>query len=245
MSERCHDEILGIPFDTRSQGELERIIAGYLCGTTFRRIATVNPEFLVLAKNDPDFARCLMSADIRIVDGSGIVLVGLLSGFGVSRYPGADLMTFLLSIAEREEVPVYLAVNRDGLSSYVDVHDSLRRIFPNLILSGCDLLGTEAAIPDDIREAGLVLCNFGAPRQEYFLESLRHTPGSIRLAMGVGGSFDFLTGKRSRAPRLIRAMGLEWLFRLVTQPKRFVRIWNAVVIFPFLCLSDRMRGGKQ
>jgi len=76
------------------------------------------------------------------------------------------------------------------------------------------------------------LCNFGAPYQELLLAGLRNQPGTIRVAMGVGGSFDFLTGKVKRAPRWMRAVGLEWLWRLLLQPRRLKRIWNAVVVFP-------------
>lgn len=245
MDQDKQHHLLGIPIDGRAQDALEHIIAGYLAGTSFRRIATVNPEFLVLANGDPDFRRCLLSADIRVADGSGIVLAGLLSGFGVSRYPGADLMGFVLAEAERENLSVYLAVNREGLSSYSEVGDAIRAAYPDLSVSGRDLDRKNRAIPADIRDANLVLCNFGAPEQEQFLESLRETPGNIRLAMGIGGSFDFLTGKATRAPVWMRTLGLEWLNRLVRQPGRAGRIWSATIIFPFLCLSDRISSDRK
>jgi glutamyl-tRNA synthetase len=77
----------------------------------------------------------------------------------------------------------------------------------------------------------IVLCNFGAPEQELFLMKLKDNSGDIRFAMGVGGSFDYLTGKQKRAPKWLRVIGLEWLWRLILQPKRFKRIWNATVVF--------------
>jgi N-acetylglucosaminyldiphosphoundecaprenol N-acetyl-beta-D-mannosaminyltransferase len=76
----------------------------------------------------------------------------------------------------------------------------------------------------------ILFCNFGAPHQEKFLNSLKSA--KIRLAMGVGGSFDYVTGKLQRAPRAMRIFGLEWLWRLILQPKRWRRIWNAVIVFP-------------
>jgi N-acetylglucosaminyldiphosphoundecaprenol N-acetyl-beta-D-mannosaminyltransferase len=61
----------------------------------------------------------------------------------------------------------------------------------------------------------------------------------MRLAMGVGGAFDFLTGRIPRAPKAIRTLGLEWLWRLYQQPKRFRRIWNAVIVFPAKVLCQK------
>ncbi len=78
----------------------------------------------------------------------------------------------------------------------------------------------------------MVFCNFGAPLQEIFLYHLKDA-NQIRLAMGVGGSFDYVTGKRKRAPRWVQSIGMEWFWRLLLQPRRFFRTWNATVVFPF------------
>jgi len=95
---------------------------------------------------------------------------------------------------------------------------------------------------DDIEKISvydIVFCNFGAPEQEKFLYSLKSLKSDkIRLAMGVGGSFDFITGKIKRAPVFMRKLGLEWLWRLIQQPKRIKRIWNAVIIFPIKVLIN-------
>ncbi len=240
MDETDNHQILNIPIDGRPQEDLERAIGTSLAGDSFVRIATVNPEFLVRAHRDTPFADVLKAADIRIADGSGIVLAGLLSGFGVSRYPGVDLMSFILSEAEHVGTPVFVAVREGGLSSYTDVREAVMSTYPNIVLDGADIDPWSDVVPDTIQNATVVLCNFGAPEQERFLESLRGNPGSIRLAIGVGGSFDFLIGKRKRAPRFIRSLGLEWLFRLAIQPSRIKRIWTATVVFPFLWLSDRI-----
>ncbi|MFA7377895.1 MAG: WecB/TagA/CpsF family glycosyltransferase, partial [Patescibacteria group bacterium] len=61
----------------------------------------------------------------------------------------------------------------------------------------------------------------------------------VNLALGVGGTFDFITGKKRRAPRLFRYLGLEWLWRLIIQPKRIKRIWRATVVFMYKVLSTK------
>ncbi|NTW15118.1 MAG: WecB/TagA/CpsF family glycosyltransferase [Candidatus Moranbacteria bacterium] len=245
MSQEKPHAIFGISIDGRSQDELERAIADALVGESFIRVSTINPEFLVRARRDDIFMKNLLSADIRVADGSGVVLAGLLSGCGLSRYPGADLMRFILSEAERKGVAVFLATRDDGLSSYDDVRKTLLTRYPDLVVGGADMDPTSESVPDAVRESAVVLCNFGAPAQEYFLESLRGNPGSVRLAVGVGGAFDFMTGRRKRAPERMRALGLEWLFRLLVQPGRIGRIWTATVVFPFLRLSDRMKSDRN
>ncbi len=231
-------EILGVDVSNTSRAEILAQVMTLLGEPRFHRIATVNPEFLVMADNDPDFKLSLLSADLCVADGIGIVLAGLLKGKNVTRFPGADLLHDILTIAERDEHPVFLAIKKDGLSSYQVIRVSLLKRYPKLSVAGVEVIMTEPWEHYQLKAKSykLVLCNFGAPAQELFLESLRVNPGNIRLAMGVGGSFDFLTGRQKRAPQWLRTLGLEWLWRFILQPKRFIRIWNAVVVFPLKVL---------
>ena len=205
----------------------------FLVEAKFHRIATVNPEFLVRAEKDPAFKQSLQQADLCVVDGIGIVWAGWLQGKRVTRFPGVDLLHEILSRAERDGLSVFLVIKKDGLSSYEEIRMALLKKFPRLTIDGADV-GIKNAEASKLKAKSykLLLCNFGAPEQEFFLESLQNNPGDVRLVMGVGGAFDFLTGKQTRAPRCLRAIGLEWLWRLILQPKRWKRIWNAVVIFP-------------
>lgn len=223
--------ILGIDIDESSRGEIHARVEGFLCKDSFHRIATVNPEFLVEADRNPVFRDALRAADLRVADGFGIVLAGLLLGRRIVRYPGTDLMMHILEKAEREGLGIFLAIRKDGLSSYGEIRSALLKRYPNILIDGADVdISSDASCI--IRHASSVLfCNFGAPEQELFLESLRSNPGSIRLAMGVGGAFDFLTGKRKRAPKWMRALGLEWLWRLLLQPTRIGRIRTATAVF--------------
>jgi len=237
--------IFDIPLNTESRRRSEDRIRGILGDDTFRRIATVNPEFLVRARRDARFQKNLLAADLRIPDGFGIVLDGLLSGRRIGRYPGADLFHFVLAEAKREARPVFLLIRKDGLSSFEEIRNVLRKRYPGLSVEGAELHVGVDPIPEETKKATVVFCNFGAPEQEYALESLRTNPGNIRIAMGVGGAFDYVTGKCRRAPRWVRALGFEWLFRLAIQPGRIGRIWNATAVFLFLRLSDRMKGSRK
>lgn len=229
-------KILGIPIDNLTRKEILLCVETFLDEPKFHQIATVNPEFLREAEKNTDFRTVLLDTDLRVADGFGIVLAGLLRGTYIERFPGADLMDEILHIANRKKLPVYLAVRADGLSTYGEVKAAISKKYPNIEIAGADVAVSSHHVSLITYPASLIFCNFGAPEQEIFLSSLKGQ-NTIRIAMGVGGSFDYLTGKQKRAPQFLRAIGLEWLWRLIRQPKRWRRIWNALVVFPFLFLS--------
>ena len=87
-------------------------------------------------------------------------------------------------------------------------------------------------------EQSLLFVALGMPKQEKWInENLKKMP-SVRLAMGVGGAFDFMAGQVPRAPKFLRAIGLEWLWRFFCQPWRIKRIFKAVIIFPYLVIRS-------
>jgi N-acetylglucosaminyldiphosphoundecaprenol N-acetyl-beta-D-mannosaminyltransferase len=150
---------------------------------------------------------------------------------------GIDLMQKILKIASEKNLSIFLTANSGGLSSWEETASVIKKLYPNIQISGVNV--DPRAIQEMNYEAGImnyeiVFCSFGVPYQEKFLHSLKNQKnGKIRLAMGVGGSFDYLTGKVRRAPVLWRQFGLEWLWRLILEPHyRFKRIFNAVIIFP-------------
>jgi exopolysaccharide biosynthesis WecB/TagA/CpsF family protein len=83
----------------------------------------------------------------------------------------------------------------------------------------------------EIEDVDVLLVGLGAPYQEEFIWQIKSKMPNLKLAMGVGGTFDFWTGKQKRAPKFMRSIGMEWLWRLFRQPKRLGRIWKATVVF--------------
>lgn len=235
--------LFGTRVDNLVRADVFRSIDAFLAGTEFHQIATVNPEFLLSARKDESFRSILNGCDLNVADGFGLHLGFWRQGKRMlSRTPGADLMTFILDQAERKNLSVFCAIRKDGLSDWEGIRRKMKRQYPKLRIDGIDIGKTNSAdmlrseVRDRIIGSHIVLCNFGAPFQERFLAGLRKSQGNIRLSMGVGGSFDFMTGKMQRAPRFMRAIGLEWLWRLIKQPSRFQRIANAVILFPLLVL---------
>ncbi len=196
-------------------------------------IATVNPEFLMAARKDAEFRRILNHTDLNVADGTGVQLaLRLLRGERCERITGVDLTWAMAGFAAAEGRSMFLLGAAPGVASAAA--DRLREFCPGLRIAGC-YAGSpdESGIVDRVNAArpDILLVAFGAPRQEKFIA--RHAERlCARVAMGVGGTFDFIAGVIPRAPVWMRRCGLEWLYRLAKQPARWKRILNAVLLFP-------------
>jgi len=231
-------DILGVRIDNFTKKEILEKIVSFLDEEKFRQIATVNPEFILEAQKNQASRKILNSCDLNIADGFGISCAFLRHRKVLkTRIPGADLVHEILRIAEQKKLGVFLAINEDGLSKFQEIKDVILEKYPNIAVFGADLdkNDTEYKLPDD--NCRILLCNFGHPQQEAFIN--RQKCDNIRLATGVGGTFDYMTGKVKRAPVFMRRLGLEWLFRLIQQPKRIGRIWKAVVVFPIKVMMKK------
>lgn len=235
--------ILGVRIDNISKEEIFEKIEKYLSEPRFRQIATVNPEFILEAQNNLIFKAVINCCSLNIADGFGITLAFWRYGKHLKyRMPGTDLMEEILRLADRKRLKLFLAVDKDGLSAFEEIRQTILKKYPDLTIEGADLdKDTDSCSAIDKHD--ILFSNFGAPHQETFLNCQKN--GTIRLAMGVGGGFDFLTGKTRRAPRFMRQIGLEWLWRAIQpQPwkfkiKRLKRIRNAIVIFPLKILFKK------
>ena len=96
---------------------------------------------------------------------------------------------------------------------------------------------------EKIREEApdILLIALGHGKQEKWIAAHLPELPSVKVAMGVGGAFDFIAGRVLRAPRILRRLGLEWLWRLILQPSRLPRIWRAVIKFPILVLRAKLQ----
>lgn len=218
--------ILGISLQEETfESVLKKGRDAWTSGTRLR-IATVNPEFLVAADGDALLKQNLQKAEVQVVDGVGLWLVLKFRGWRGIRITGVDLVKQFLALAETENRGVLVILKRGGLSSKEAVEKALKQEYPALLLSVC----YQEEVPST--QADLILITLGAPEQEYLAETFQQG-----IVMGVGGAIDFLTGTQKRAPKFLQIVGLEWFWRLLLQPKRIKRIWNAVVVFPFLVIK--------
>lgn len=240
--------ILGIKAHKISKRQVLEKIKEFLKSNTFHYISTLNPEFILEAQKDEEFREILNNSDIAIADGIGLKFAAWMFGENLFRVAGSDLTNIILKIAREENHSVYFFIWGNGLSQVEDIKKRL-----NLNIEG-------QAIERDGRDIDwdkfnnsnpdILLLGLGAPYQEKIINNKFIKQSSVKLAMGIGGTFDFITGKVKRAPKTFRILGLEWLWRLTInlnffdgtkKINRVKRILNAVIIFPYNVLKWRIR----
>jgi N-acetylglucosaminyldiphosphoundecaprenol N-acetyl-beta-D-mannosaminyltransferase len=190
-------------------------------------VATVNPEFIMRARQDPEFARVLESADLCLADGTGVVWAARRQGCSMNApVTGTDLIPPLAALCARRGFRLFLLGAEPGVAD--DLAQRLRVDHPELAVAahaGSPDPGDDEETLALIRahRAQVLLVAFGAPKQELWIDRLRDRAG-FAVGIGVGGAFDYLTGRVPRAPTWMRRAGLEWLYRLLHQPWRVRRM---------------------
>ena len=242
-------EIIGVGIDNVSYQEAAEKINEFLHSRHQHYVVTPNPEFLVAAQADSTFRQILNYADLAIADGVGLVHAARWLGRRLQRTTGVDLFWNLCELAQREVMPIFLLGGGEDVAAATAT--VLTKYFPKLIVSGTESGGAVSAEGNSTDDGALIatinqakpvllFVAFGHPKQEkWIFRHLDQLP-SVKVAMGVGGSFNFISGHVTRAPEVLRSLGLEWLYRLLKEPWRWQRIWTAVVIFPILVLKQKI-----
>lgn len=191
-------------------------------------IATANAEMLMMAKRDAGLKRILRECDLVLPDGAGILWAGEQLGTPFpERVTGADLSDRLLCLAREKEWPVYFlggapGVAREAADRYMEKHG---KFLLAGVHDGYFDEEEEKKIIREIRDNGtrLLLVGMGVPKQENWLCRHRDELGPV-LGMGIGGVFDIMAGRLTRAPLWMQRHRLEWAYRLFLQPSRIGRM---------------------
>ncbi|HEY0829550.1 MAG TPA: WecB/TagA/CpsF family glycosyltransferase [Candidatus Dormibacteraeota bacterium] len=190
-------------------------------------VATVNPEFVMLAQKDANFARVLASAELCLADGTGVVWAARRQGCALGDpVAGVDLVEPIAAMCTRRGFRLFLLGAMPGVAD--QLAGKLRAAYPQLAVvshSGAPDPSQDAEILKLVQDnrPDVLLVAYGAPAQELWIDRLRDRL-QVAVAIGVGGAFDYLTGRVPRAPGWMRRAGLEWLHRLVRQPWRIRRM---------------------
>jgi len=237
-------KILGIKVNEFNTQEIRERIDIFLRSNRPRFIATLNPEIVLAAQKDEEYFYILNKTDLSLIDGVGLKILARLMGKKIPRITGADLSLEILQTAAERGLRVLIINRCDGLSCDREIQVALRDKYPSLHVFVKNLPTDSLKMPNlpkDEKEFDIMFVATGAPHQEKFIyHNLQNVLG-LRLAIGVGGSFDFISGKAVRAPKLMRFIGLEWLWRLIKYPRRRVgRIYNAVVKFSLIFLKTSL-----
>lgn len=239
--------VLGVPVDVVTEPD---VLAAARCAVESRepaQIVTVNAEFVVMALENETFLRVLREARVATPDGAGVVWALRRRGVHVARLGGSDLIWSLSEQAAALGHAVFFLGAAEGVADEVAARLSLR--YPGLhvagTLSGSPRAQDEESIVGSIRTSGadILFVAYGAPEQDLWIA--RNLPRlGVSVAIGVGGSFDYVAGRARRAPPWMRERGLDWLWRLVMQPWRWKRML-ALPRFALLVLTAPGGGVTQ
>ncbi len=230
--------ILGLPFNDVSFDDVLEWISHRAQERRPVYIATANLDFVMQAWSDPEQQRILLEADLVVADGFPIVWLSRWMGMGLKeRVTGSDLTPMLADLSAREGFRLFLLGGAPGVPEKAAA--KLAERAPGVRIAGCysppkaDLLDMDHAdILARLEDAGpdIVLVAFGAPKQEKWVH-MHMDRWNVPVAMGIGGSLDFLAGAQKRAPRLFQKLALEWLWRMLSDPRRLVGRYSRNFVF--------------
>ena len=219
--------VLGVRVDCLDMGGALMRIEEFVDTGGHHQVATVNPEFVMSAQKDLQFSKVLESADLCLADGTGVVWAARRQGCELSGpVPGVDLIPPLAALCARRSFRLFLLGAAPGVAAALATR--LRAEHPSLDVAAHS--GSPDPSSDDetlrlihVHRTQILLVAFGAPKQDLWIARLKDRLG-VSVAIGVGGAFDYLTGRVPRAPVWMRRAGLEWLHRLANQPWRVRRM---------------------
>lgn len=220
--------VMGMRVDDVTFEESLELIERWIEAREIHRIVTPNPEFAMAARRDPDFLRVLNESSLAIPDGIGLILAARLAGCRIREHVrGTDLVHRAAALCAKRGYRMFLLGAAPGVAEAAA--NRLVRDNP-----GLQIAGTYAGLhqpehdPETtaaVRRAGrvdIILVAYGGGPQEMWLDRNQAMLG-IPCGVGVGGVFNFLSGRSKRAPRVIRDLELEWAYRLLTEPWRWRR----------------------
>jgi N-acetylglucosaminyldiphosphoundecaprenol N-acetyl-beta-D-mannosaminyltransferase len=248
--------ILGVDITNETSEEILEYLLQRLKLDKKFYIVTPNPELLVIANKSVPYKNVLNNAEISLADGAGLFVASIILGKPLKqRIPGVDFMEFICKNIEKKPLSIGLLGGRAGVAE--KTAECLLKKYPGLNIayvseewdntskfkvhsSKLHLKNQNVQRPktkDQRPMIDILFVALGSPKQEEWIyKNLDTLP--VKAAMGVGGAFDFIAGRVHRAPLLIRAIGFEWLYRLIREPWR-ARRQLALLTFIKLVVRER------
>jgi len=243
--------LLGVRVDDVTIDEAAARIAHWIEQGGPHQLVTVNPEFVMEAQRNAAFRATLEHAGLAVPDGAGLLLAARWRRRPLrARVPGVELIERIAAEGAVRGWRFFLLGAAPGVAEQAAAHLAAR--YPGLKIAGCFAGSPHPADAAEIVkriQAGqpdILLVAYGHPAQDLWIAE-HQSELRVPVAIGVGGTFDYLSGRVPRAPLALRRTGLEWFYRLVRQPRRWRRIWTAVVEFPFAVLlnGDRLKNDER
>jgi N-acetylglucosaminyldiphosphoundecaprenol N-acetyl-beta-D-mannosaminyltransferase len=248
-------DLLGVPIDFFNMDSVVDTIIRVARQRQFFQVATVNVDFLVRSRRDPEVRVVLTKHQLNIPDGAPVVWAGKALGYRTAtRVAGADLVPALIRAAAAEGMRVFMLGGENNAAS--DAAAVLRARHPQLDVSVFEPPRSSLDEMDNDRilsrieemRPHILLVAFGHPKQDKWIH--RHRKVLPMAAIGVGGTLDLIAGRQPRAPVWIQNVGLEWSYRLAHEPRRLLRryatdgLWVGGCLLPWIA-SQWLTQGRR
>lgn len=219
-------DVLGVGFDNLSMAEAVEQAMKLLSEEGCHYIVTPNPEIVEVCLENSAAREAVNGADLVLPDGVGIVKGARILGTPLKeKTPGIEFAAHLMERMAKEGKSLYLLGAKPGVADLAA--ERLKSTYPGLVIAGTHdgYFKEDAPVVEEIAKSGadVVFVCLGAPKQELWMKKNGAETGA-RLLCGLGGSLDVFAGVVQRAPAVWSRMGLEWLYRLLKEPRRIGRM---------------------
>lgn len=225
-------ELFGFNIDTYTFDEAMNVAKTLIDGGKVSQVVTINPEMFEYANKDLEFNNIIKEAEMVIPDGVGVKIALNIIGAKSNRIPGVDFAKKLLEESALNNIPVAIVGATEEVITKAVENLQAEISGLNVVYYHNGYFEEDSLIYDEINQHSpkLVLVAMGAPRQEKFIYNAKKVLKPT-LMIGIGGSLDVWSGTVKRAPKLFQKIGMEWLWRTISQPSRFKRIFPTLPLF--------------
>ena len=240
-------QILGTRVDSITFKQAIEKAISILKGKTQHYFVTPNPEIILEAEKNKKFQKVLNQSTLNTPDGAGLLFAARFLKLSEKsnttlpeRVTGTDLTIKLIQLSKAKGFSIFfLGASEESNEKTVKFAKKHK----------ARVAGNYTGKPNDPKclelikktKPDLVFVAFGAPAQELWIAKNLSKCKSVKLMIGIGGAFDFIAGTRKRAPTLFQKLGIEWLYRLIQEPRRIKRIFNAVIVFPIKVFINSLK----
>jgi N-acetylglucosaminyldiphosphoundecaprenol N-acetyl-beta-D-mannosaminyltransferase len=237
-------DILGVKIDNYKMNEATEKVIQYMYTDNKHEIYTPNPEIVMIANENNELMDILNNADLVVPDGIGIIIAAKILKKNIpERVAGYDLVQNVFRTMKDTDKTVYFLGG--GKDVAIEAAKKMRKSH-----KGLKIVGVHDGYFDDEEEKRIIedinklspdflLVGLGVPKQEKWINNNIHKL-NIKVGIGVGGSFDGMSGRVKRAPIAFRKLGLEWFYRLLRQPTRLIRMLK-LPLFLIKVISNRKK----
>jgi len=233
-------ELFGFNIDTYTFDEAINQAKVLIDGKKVSQVITINPEMFESANKDNEFTQCIKDAEMIIPDGIGVQIALKINGYNVTRIPGIDFAKKLLVESAQNSIPVAIIGSKENviLKAIENLQKEISGL--NIVYYHNGYFNNDKVIYEEINQKSpkLILVAMGSPRQEKFIYNAKKVLKPC-LMIGIGGSLDVWSGEVKRAPKFFQNLGLEWFYRILTQPERIKRIFPTLPIFIIKSINQK------